>query len=396
MPPRVFVTGAGLITAAGNDTGENLASLVALRTGIGRLSLFESVHAGIPVAEVKLSNEMLAGMAGADRKEGIHSRNALLALIAAQQAVTGAGYRDLSGRRSGIVFATTAGGMDLNERYYQSLLREDTFKDFIPVFDSADCTEKIARRFGIRYSVTTISTACSSSANAIMYAARMIRNRRADRMLAGGTDALTKFTLNGFFALEIVSPSGCMPFDQYRNGLTIGEGAAALMLESEETADPERIICEITGYANANEAYHPTASSAEGTGAAMAMRRALEIARLKPDEIGYINAHGTGTEINDLSEGRAIERVFQDTIPPVSSTKAFTGHTLGAAGAVEAVFSVLSIRDQILLPGINCPHPMPELSFRQPAVVQKAVVNHVVSNSFGFGGNNTTLVFSKI
>jgi 3-oxoacyl-[acyl-carrier-protein] synthase-1 len=228
-----------------------------------------------------------------------------------------------------------------------------------------------------------------------MNGVRLIRNRQADRILAGGTDALTKFTLNGFFALEIVSPSGCMPFDQYRNGLTIGEGAAALMLESEEVADPLKIICEVTGYANANEAYHQTASSAEGTGAAMAMRKALEIAGLKPEDIGYINAHGTGTEINDLSEGRAIESVFQGKVPPVSSTKGFTGHTLGAAGAVEAVFSVLSIRDQIILPGINCLHPMQEFSFRQPAAVQKAVVNHVISNSFGFGGNNTSLVFSK-
>jgi 3-oxoacyl-(acyl-carrier-protein) synthase len=320
----------------------------------------------------------------------------LLALIAAQQAVKEAGSPDLSGRRSGIIFATTAGGMDLNERYYQSLLREDTFKDFISLFDSADCTEKIAHCFGIKYHVSTISTACSSSANAIMNGVRLIRSRQVDRVLAGGADALTKFTLNGFFALEIVSPSGCMPFDQYRNGLTIGEGAAALMLESEEVADPARIICEVTGYANANEAYHQTASSADGAGAAMAMRKAMEIAGLKPEDIGYINAHGTGTEINDLSEGRAIESVFQDKIPPVSSTKAFTGHTLGAAGAVEAVFSVLSIRDQIILPGIHCPHPMPELSFRQPAAVQKAVVNHVVSNSFGFGGNNTSLVFSKI
>lgn len=395
MPPRVFVTGAGLISAAGNDTGENLASLRALHSGIGRLSLFESVHSDIPVAEVKLSVDGLARIAGADVKKSIGSRNALLAFIAAQQAVMEAGSPDLSSRRSGIVFATTTGGMDLNERFYQSLLREDTFKEFIPVFDSADCTEKIARHFGIRYHITTVSTACSSSANAIMNGVRMIRNRQADRVLAGGADALTKFTLNGFLALEILSPTGCMPFDQYRNGLTIGEGAAALMLESEEVADPGRILCEVTGFANANEAYHQTASSADGAGAVMAMRRAMEVAGLIPGDISYINAHGTGTEINDLSEGRAVENVFQHAVPPISSTKAFTGHTLGAAGAIEAVFSVLSIRDQILLPGIRCPHPMPELSFRQPPAVKKAVVNHVVSNSFGFGGNNTSLIFSK-
>jgi 3-oxoacyl-[acyl-carrier-protein] synthase-1 len=228
-----------------------------------------------------------------------------------------------------------------------------------------------------------------------MNGVRLIRSRQADRVLTGGADALTKFTLNGFLALEILSPTGCMPFDQYRNGLTIGEGAAALMLESEEVADPGRIICEVTGFANANEAYHQTASSADGAGAVMAMTRAMERAGLSPEDISYINAHGTGTEINDLSEGRAIENVFRHSIPPVSSTKAFTGHTLGAAGAIEAVFSVLSIRDQIIIPGIHCEHPMPELSFRPPAEIKKAVINHVISNSFGFGGNNTTLIFSK-
>jgi len=395
MPQRVFVTGVGIISATGNGTGENLASFYDLRTGIGNLSHLASVHSHIPVAEVNQSNEGLAEIAGADLTEGKYSRNTLLALIASQQAFADAGSPDLSGRRTGIIFATTTGGMDLNERYYKSLLQEGTFKDYIPFFDSADCTERIASYFGVRHNITTISTACSSSANAIMHGVRMIRNHNVHRILVGGADAITRFTLNGFLALEIVSPTGCRPFDQFRNGLTIGEGAAALMLESEEMADPSRIICEITGYANVNEAYHQTSSSADGMGAMMAMQQALEIAGLHDHDISYINAHGTGTEINDLSEGRAIEYVFQGGIPPVSSTKAFTGHTLGAAGAVEAVFAVLSIRHQIILPGINCLNPMPELTFRPPASVLKAVVNHVISNSFGFGGNNTSLIFSK-
>ena len=395
MPLRVFVTGVGIISATGNGTGENLASFYDLRTGIGNLLHLASVHSHIPVAEVKQSNEGLAEIAGVDLTKGKYSRNTLLALIASQQAFTDAGSPDLSGRHAGIIFATTTGGMDLNERYYKSLLQEDTFKDYIPFFDSADCTERIAKFFGVKHNITTISTACSSSANAIMHGVRMIRNHNARRILVGGADAITRFTLNGFLALEILSHTGCRPFDQFRNGLTIGEGAAALMLESEEMADPSRIICEITGYANVNEAYHQTASSADGMGAMMAMQQALKIAGLKDNDISYINAHGTGTEINDLSEGRAIGHVFQGSIPPVSSTKAFTGHTLGAAGAVEAVFAVLSIRHQIILPGINCMNPMPELTFRPPAAVMKAAVNHVISNSFGFGGNNTSLIFSK-
>jgi len=161
-------------------------------------------------------------------------------------------------------------------------------------------------------------------------------------------------------------------------------------------ADPARIICEITGYANANEAFHATASSADGLGAYLAMSGALETASLKPQDISYINAHGTGTEINDLSEGRAIQKIFGSAIPPVSSTKAFTGHTLGAAGAVEAVFSVLALQNQIILPGLNFSTPMEELCFQPVTKPFPAQLKHVMSNSFGFGGNNTSLIFSKV
>jgi 3-oxoacyl-[acyl-carrier-protein] synthase II len=339
MRPRVFVTGVGIISAIGNGTEETLSSFQNLKSGIGKLSLFSSVHSEIPVAEVKHCNNDLAQMAGVDTSETAYTRNALLALVAARQAIQASVCTNATERNSGAVFATTVGGMDLNEQYYKSLLESDRYKDFIGVFDSADCTEKVAAHFGIRHNVTTISTACSSSANAIMLGARLIKNNKLGRVIVGGTDALTKFTLNGFNALEILSPTGCRPFDRDRNGLTIGEGAAALVLESEEVADPEKIICEITGYANLNEAYHATASTVDGVGAIMAMNKALESAQLRASDISYINAHGTGTDINDLSEGKAIENIFGNQIPPVSSTKAFTGHTLGAAGAIEAIFS---------------------------------------------------------
>lgn len=396
MPRRVFVTGLGIISAIGIGINETLDSLNGLKSGIGRLSLFSSIHDHIPVAEVWHSNEELAAMAGVDREKGKYSRNALLALIAAQQVFQNREEKKTDNRNTGIVLATTVGGMDLNERYYRSLLQEDTYKDYIHVFDSADCTEKVAVRYGIDNYVTTISTACSSSANAIMLGSRLIRNNKLERALVGGTDALTRFTLNGFLALEILSPTGCRPFDRNRNGLTIGEGAAMLLLESEEAADPKSVICEITGYANVNEAYHQTASSPEGTGALMAMEKAIDNAGLKPCDISYINAHGTGTEVNDLAEGTAIDALFKDHIPAISSTKAFTGHTLGAAGAMEAVLSSLAINHQILLPGLNFKTPMQELTFTPLQKTVHAGVNHVVSNSFGFGGNNTSLVFSKV
>jgi 3-oxoacyl-[acyl-carrier-protein] synthase II len=395
MYPRVFVTGVGIISAIGNGTEETLDSFHNLKSGIDKLTLFGSVHDGIPVAEVKHSNDDLTRIVGVDSRKTAYTRNALLALVASAQAIRTSGWTNASEKKSGAVFATTVGGMDLNEQYYKSLLEGDRYKDLIGVFDSADCTEKVAGHFGIRQHVTTISTACSSSANAIMLGARLIKNNKLERVLVGGTDALTKFTLNGFYALEILSPTGCRPFDQNRNGLTIGEGAAALVLESEEVADPEKIICEVTGYANVNEAFHVTASTADGLGAIMAMNKALESASFKTSDISYINAHGTGTEINDLSEGVAIEKIFGNQVPPVSSTKAFTGHTLGAAGAIEAVFSVLALKNNIVLPGLNFTTRMAELSFQPRQKVASCKVNHVMSNSFGFGGSNTTLIFSK-
>jgi len=395
MHTRVFVTGVGIISAIGNGTEETLSSLNGLRSGIGQLSLFESVHSNIPVAEVKYNNIQLSGMAGVDPTIDTYTRNTLLALVAAQQAVKSAGWHGSTSQRNGCIMATTVGGMDYNERYYKSLL-EGKYRDLLSVLDSADSTEKVAAHFGIRHHVTTISTACSSSANAIMLGARLIRNNRLSRVLVGGTDSLTKFTLNGFYALEILSPTGCRPFDSNRNGLTIGEGAAMLVLESEETADPRRVLCEITGYANVNEAFHQTASSSDGTGALLAMTKALEKASITPEDIGYINAHGTGTEINDLSEGRAIDSLFGSRVPPISSTKGFTGHTLGAAGAVEGVISVLALKNQVAWPGLNQSESMPELSFTPLSTVTPGPIRHVLSNSFGFGGNNTSLIFSNL
>ncbi len=393
--PRVFVTGAGLITATGNGYSENLEAFRKKQSGIGKITHLSTIHNDIPAAEVKHSHAELMSLAGVDPGKGIYSRNALLALTAARQLAAACGRRREWQKETGLVMATTTGGMDLNERLYPSLLLSPSLRDNIPAFDSADCTEKVADRLGIRQNVTTVSTACSSSANAIMIAARLIRDRRLKRVVAGGSDSLTAFTLNGFMALEIISPAGCRPFTAGRDGLTIGEGAALLLLESEEAADTGSILCEVRGYANVNEAYHATASSPEGRGARMAMQQALEEGELSPGEIDYINAHGTGTEINDLAEGRAIEQVFGRRVPAVSSTKAFTGHTLGAAGAVEAVYSVMALREQSVLPGGDRGLPMPELSFACATEMQCQPLRHVMSNSFGFGGNNTTLIFSK-
>ena len=224
----------------------------------------------------------------------------------------------------------------------------------------------------------------------------MIKNGLMNSVLVGGMDALTRFTLNGFNSLEIVSPDGCRPFDRDRNGVTIGEGAAFFVLESEDVVAGKTVYGEITGYANRNEAFHQTASSPDGSGAIMTIRKALEIAGIHSGDIDYINAHGTGTLINDLSEGNAIQTVFGKEIPPVSSTKGYTGHTLAAAGAIEAVISLLSIKHQTIFPNLRLENPMEELSFVPETEVKKHEIFHILSNSFGFGGSNSTLIISNV
>ena len=401
MPHRVFVTGTGIISAIGTHTAECLGSLLDERTGIGEITLFDTIHKGrLPLAEVKKSTRDLLEMTGNPGSRDL-TRTALLGMIAAKEAAVSAGIGDPGGFRTGLISATTVGGMDRSEGFYAQFLENSSKGRLIDIVnhDCGDSTERIARYLGIRDFVSTLSTACSSSANSILFAAQLIRAGLLDRVIAGGTDAVTRFTLNGFNTLMILDRNGCRPFDENRAGLTLGEGAAYLVLESEEAAKKpgKTILCELTGFGNANDAYHQTASSPEGTGATLAMQAALAMSGVDPSGIGYINVHGTGTQNNDLSEGIALEKIFGDRVPPFSSTKSYTGHTLGAAGAVEAVFSVLAIREKAIFPNLNFSTPMKELKIRPVTkLIRDAKVDHVLSNSFGFGGNNTALVFSEV
>ncbi len=388
---RVFITGFGIISGIGCGEEETFRSLTEKRSAIGEISFLETTLRRYPVSEIKKSNDELIQLAGLS-PEKTYSRTFLLGLIAAQQAVRMSGCESRL-PSMGILGSTTVGGMDLNERYYKDIVQHT---DKIPLLECADCTERIAAHFGIKSNVATMSTACSSSANTIMTGVRMIKNGLLDSVLVGGMDALTRFTLNGFNSLEIVSPTGCRPFDRDRNGVTIGEGAAFLVLDSEEAAAGKTVYGEVTGYANRCEAFHQTASSPDGSGAIMTIRKALEVAGIRPEEIDYINAHGTGTQINDLSEGNAIQAVFGEKAPPVSSTKGYTGHTLAAAGAIEAVIALLSIRHQTVFPNLRLENPVAELSFIPETEVSKRKIMHVLSNSFGFGGSNSTLIISNV
>jgi 3-oxoacyl-(acyl-carrier-protein) synthase len=399
MQARVFVTGLGIISGIGKDLESHVTSLFHSLSGISGIQYLDTHLKGlIPVSEVKSSNQELLVMSGLPAG-GTYSRNTLLGVTAAREAFSHAGLGRRKAFRTGLISATTVGGMDQCERYYQDFLTNDSRNEYIGIYDCADSTENIARSLGITGYRTTISTACSSAANAILLGARLIRQGYLDRVIAGGTESLTVFHINGFNALKILDKEPCRPFDARRNGITLGEGAAYVVLESEDAAKegaPE-LFATLAGYGNACEAYHQTASSPDGHGAWLAMDKALRMSGLRAGEIGYVNAHGTGTDNNDLSEGIAIERLFGDSIPPVSSTKPFTGHTTSAAGSTEAILSILAMRYGVLWPNLNFLEQMPELKFSPVQELAKGVeLKHVMSNSFGFGGNDTSLIFSKV
>lgn len=399
MDKKVYVTGIGLISAIGNNVAETLASFNNLKSGVGSLEHIKSRHQGqTPVAEVKASNEELAAMAGFT-KEYKNTRTALLGVIAAKEAVKCAGITDIKEFRTGIISATSVGGMGTTENLWMDYLNTEKNGEWLKYIESHECgdsTEAIADSIGVKDFLSTISTACSSSANSIMLGARMIKQGLLDRVIVGGTDCLSKFTINGFSTLMILDKEHCKPFDAQRKGLNLGEGAGFIVIESEEAAKGKEILCELSGYGNANDAYHQTASSPEGAGAYLAMEKAFKVSGLKPSDISYINAHGTGTEINDLSEGTALDKMFDKKVPMISSTKAFTGHTLGACGGIEAVFSVLAIKHNMVYPNLNHVNQMPEVSFTPVKELKKnQKIDHVLSNSFGFGGNTSALIFSR-
>jgi 3-oxoacyl-[acyl-carrier-protein] synthase-1 len=392
---HIFVTGMGIISSLGTGVPEQLEKLRAGETGIGPIRNLETRLAGkLMAGEIPFTDKKLAGLARVTDTKGI-SRGALLGIIAAREAMKDTNFNDPQ-IRTGIISGTTAEAMTNIERYLKDFLSNDSKNEYIESQDWGFSTEVIARELGIHGYMSTINTACSSAANAIMTGARMIKHGLLDRVLVGGTDALSKVMLNGFHALMIVDPEICKPFDRNRQGLNIGEGAAYLVIESERAARKDKILCELSGYGNSNEAYHLTALSPDGDGTAMAMNNALEESGLHPGEIDYINAHGTGSLNSDLSEALGLEKIFGKNAPLFSSTKPFTGHTLGSAGALEAVFSVLALQNNLVFPNLNFRLPMEEVSI-QPYTGSTSglTVNHVMSNSFGFGGNNTSLIFSK-
>ncbi len=399
MSENVYIAGVGVISAIGANVPETLLALENCRAGIGPITTLDTIHRErLPVAEVQLSNHDLAR---SYRLPESLSRTALLSMTAALEAYEDAGLKFVSGIRTGFVSANTVGGMDKTEDFFSPFLANRNGGRLRNVLhhECGSVTEVVADRLGIKNLVTTISTACSSSANSIFFGARLIKQNKLDVVIAGGADALTKFTINGFNTLQILDEQPCMPFDENRRGLNLGEGAGYVVLVSEATAKKLRkdCYCRLSGYSNANDAHHQTASSPDGQGSYLAMKNALENTGLQPSDIDYINLHGTGTANNDISEGTAIQRLFDPNYPKMSSTKSFTGHTLGASGGIEAVFSALAIRHGIVYPNLRLTTKMEALPFvPEKEFLNNQSVRHVLSNSFGFGGNCSSLIFSML
>lgn len=403
---KAFIANAGIITAIGNDFSENNQSLIEGRHGISMPSILQTTHQ-LPVGEIKMDNEALANLANArfqayGRKvqKLVHlPRTSLLSLLAAQEAWLPLAEK-AKGLKVAFISANTVGGMDLTERFYAAYLnQEDSGKvDDIRNHESGAITELVVDTLGLKCWSTTISTACSSSVNSIMMATRLIKQGIYDIVIAGGADSLSRFTLNGFNSLMILDKDLCKPFDQNRKGLNLGEGSAYFLLSNEKAINQFEVnpIAFVSGYANANDAHHQTASSPEGKGNRLAMMKALETAGLGLDQIDYINLHGTGTANNDSSEGIAIQSLFQDEVPIASSTKGFTGHALGASGSVEAVFSLMSMKDQLVWPNLRFETQIEELNWSPTNRIGSKKIVHILSNSFGFGGNCSALVLSKV
>lgn len=389
---NIYISGIGVISAIGLNVQENLETLKAQTSGIKQYSSSNSDQP-LLLGKVNLSNDELRDLT---QSRNPISRTSLLGLMAAKEAWGKNTHNNKV--KTGIISSTSVGGMDKSEIYYQNRL-EGKLADpsFIVTHDNGNTTEKIAEQLNISGYINTLSTACSSAANAIMLGARLLRQGKLDRVLVGGSDSLTNFTIEGFKSLMIYSDEWVKPFDNNRKGLNLGEGAGFLLLENEKSLKETKNtpLAQLAGWSNAADAYHQTASSPEGIGATLAIKQALKVANLAPNNISYVNAHGTGTPNNDLSESAALKSVFE-SVPPFSSTKAYTGHTLAASGGIEAVYSVLSIQENCIFPNLNFNEPITETQLTpETELITDYEIDTVLSNSFGFGGNNSSLIFKK-
>ena len=391
MRPKVVITGIGVVSALGVGAEANASALKNGTSGIRAARYLPTEHREFPVGEVPVSNEELLQTLNLPAGR-LYSRTHLLGVAALREALANANLLDHS--RLALISGTTVGGMDITE----SLFPQPLPKGMPDIHDCGASTNDIADCCGHFDYTSTVSTACSSAMNALIMGKLLIESGERDIVVVGGTEALSKFHLNGFKSLMILDRERCRPFDKTRAGLNLGEGAAYLVLESEASALKRgvKIHGVLSGAGNGCDAYHQTASSEDGEGAYLAMMQALVDAGVAPEQIDYVNAHGTGTPNNDASESAALRRVFGENLPPVSSTKSYTGHTTSASGSIEAAFCLFAMRGGFLpfqteFQNIDeqCVTPVSRLASH------RVNLQYVMCNAFGFGGNDSSIILSR-
>lgn len=400
-PRRVVVSGAGIVTALGCGWAANATGFRSGRTAFRPVSAFDVSRQRVKLAaEVELA-ATLPETRLSDRETTRLERADRLLLLAAWQAWRQSGWEPDSNLP--LVLGTTSGGMNTGEAYYRQAIHEPSAvrrqASRVVEYQAQRQALNLAAAFGFEGPITIIANACASGANAIGHAWHLLQWGQAERVLAGGYDALSHLVFAGFDSLQAMSPTHCRPFDAHRDGLGLGEGAAVICLETlgharRRGAD---IFCELCGYGAATDPHHLTQPHPQGEAAFQSMLAACSSARITPDEIGYINAHGTGTPLNDSAEAAAINRWAgaRASTLPVSSTKASIGHLLGAAGAVEAVACMMALREQWLPPTTTLEEKDPICVFPVVTRPEDARLDYALTNSFGFGGANATLVLRR-
>jgi 3-oxoacyl-[acyl-carrier-protein] synthase II len=395
------MTGAGIVTALGCGWNDNAQGFREGRTAFRPVTLFDVSRQRVKVAaEVELPERLPPNHLS--RREALRlDRASKLLLLAAHEAWAQSGWE--ASENLPLVLGTTSGGMSAGEAYYrqatQTPERHRRQATRVVEYQAQRQGLNLAEAFGFRGPLTIIGNACASGANAIGHAWHLLRHGHAERVFTGGYDALSQLVFAGFDSLQALSPTQCRPFDAHRDGLALGEGAAMLTLETLDHARRRdaNILGEVCGYGATTDVHHLTQPHPEGSAALASMAAASEAARVRPEQIGYINAHGTGTPLNDNAEAAAINRWAGAAARaiPVSSTKASIGHLLGAAGAVEAVVCLMALRGQWLPPTATLNTVDPACSFPVVTKPAEAVFDYALTNSFGFGGANASLVLRR-
>jgi 3-oxoacyl-[acyl-carrier-protein] synthase II len=389
---RVLVTGLGAVSPFGAGVKALWAGLAAGVCAIRPLRLIDAEG-----FRCRIAAEVPENATGSSRR----SRADRLALGAAREAMEDAGLGVEERADAALIVGAVGGGMLEAERWYWARARGERAPGWAASLRSilpAAHAETLAHRLVLGGPRHTVVTACSSGAVALAEAAELIADGVVDCAVAGGVDAVTRLCFMGFNALKLLDPQPCRPFDRERRGMSIGEGAAFVVLEAHEHARARGapVYAELAGHGMTTDAYHVTAPQPEGEGMARAMGAALAAAGLPAGAVGYVNAHGTATPQNDRIEARAIARVFGAGRVLVSSSKSMIGHTMAAAGSLEAVATILALTHETVPPTANLTTPDPEVDFDcVPRVAREVAVEHAISNSFGFGGQNVTLLFRR-